>query len=91
MPRLDTELLQPLIKLYIHLGGGVLLGWVLGRCLPKTVPVFIGQFLFWIGVPVSIITFLRRADLSGAIWMGCIGVNLARCLDHRDMLTGSML
>jgi hypothetical protein len=69
MPSLDTELLQPLIKLYIHLGGGVLLGWVLGRCLPKTVPVFIGQFLFWIGVPVSIITFLRRADLSGAIWI----------------------
>ena len=69
MPRLDTELLQPLIKLYIHLGGGVLLGWLLGRCLPKTVPVFIGQFLFWIGVPVSIITFLRRADLSGAIWI----------------------
>jgi malate permease and related proteins len=64
-----TELLQPLIKLYIQLGGGVLLGWVLGRLMPKTVPVLIGQFLFWIGVPVSIITFLRHADLSGAIWI----------------------
>lgn len=61
--------LQPLIKLYIQLGGGVLLGWVLGRLLPKRVPTFIGQFLFWLGVPVSIITFLRRADLSGAIWI----------------------
>jgi len=69
MPSLDTELLQPLIKLYIQLGGGVLLGWVLGRLGPKKVPTFIGQFLFWIGVPVSIITFLRRADLSGAIWI----------------------
>ena len=69
MPTLDTELLHPLIKLYIHLGGGVLLGWVLGRLLPKRVPTFMGQFLYWIGVPVSIIAFLRRADLSGAIWI----------------------
>ena len=69
MPSVDTELLQPLIKLYIQLGGGVLLGWVLGRLLPKRVPTLIGQFLFWIGVPVSIITFLRGADLSGAIWI----------------------
>jgi hypothetical protein len=64
-----TDLLQPLIKLYIQLGGGVLLGWILGHWLPKSVPVIIGQFLFWIGVPISIITFLRRADLSGAIWI----------------------
>ncbi len=69
MPSPDTELLQPLIKLYIQLGGGVLLGWILGRFLPKTVPAFIGQFLFWIGVPLGIITFLRGADLSGAIWI----------------------
>jgi predicted permease len=69
MPSVDTELLQPLIKLYLQLGSGVLLGWVLGRLLPKRVPTLIGQFLFWIGVPVSIITFLRGADLSGAIWI----------------------
>jgi predicted permease len=69
MPSVDTELLQPLIKLYIHLGGGVLLGWIFGRLLPERVPTLIGQFLYWIGVPVSIIPFLRRADLSGAIWI----------------------
>lgn len=69
MPSLNIELLQPLIKLYIQLGGGILLGWVLGRLLPKRVPTLMGQFLFWIGVPVSIITFLRRADISGAIWI----------------------
>lgn len=69
MPSLDAELLQPLIKLYLQLGGGVLLGWVLGRLVPKKVPIFMGQFLYWIGVPISIITFLRRADLSGAIWV----------------------
>ncbi len=66
-----------MIKLYIQLGGGVLLGWVLGRVLPQTVPTFIGQFLFWIGVPVSIITFLRRADLSGAIWIAPVAAWMA--------------
>jgi predicted permease len=69
MPSFETELFQPLIDLYLHLGGAVLLGWVLGRCLPKSVPTKVGQFLFWVGVPLSIITFLRGADLSGAIWI----------------------
>ena len=69
MSNAAPELLQPLLKLYIQLGSGVLLGWVLGRFLPKTVPVLIGHFLFWVGVPVSIITFLHHADLSGAIWI----------------------
>ena len=66
-----------MIKLYIQLGGGVLLGWILGQALPKTVPTFIGQFLFWIGVPFSIIAFLRRADLSGAIWIAPVAAWMA--------------
>ncbi len=77
MPSFDTELLQPLIKLYLQLAGGVLLGWLLGRLVPKTLPAFIGHFLFWIGVPVSIITFLRRADLSGAIWIAPVAAWVA--------------
>lgn len=72
MPSPDTEFFQPLIKLYVQLGSAVLVGWILGRFLPKIVPVFIGKFLFWIGVPLSIIAFLRGADLSGAIWMAPI-------------------
>lgn len=87
MPSLNTELLQSLIKLYVQLGGGVLLGWILGRLVPKSLPTFIGQYLFWIGVPISIITFLRGADLSGAIWIApvaawvamLLGVGLAWC------------
>ncbi|HEY9904864.1 MAG TPA: AEC family transporter [Candidatus Sericytochromatia bacterium] len=75
--RFDTELFQPLIDLYIHLGGAVLLGWLLGRFLPKKVPTFIGQFLFWVGVPFSIITFLRGADLSGAIWIAPVAAWMA--------------
>jgi malate permease and related proteins len=77
MPSFETELFQPLIDLYLHLGGAVLLGWILGRLLPKSVPTFIGQFLFWVGVPLSIITFLRGADLSGAIWIAPVAAWMA--------------
>jgi len=35
------------------------LGFILGGKLPKVVPVYLGQFLFWIGVPISIVAFLR--------------------------------
>ncbi|MFP4124287.1 AEC family transporter [Coleofasciculus sp.] len=77
MPSLDPERLQPLFQLYLQLGGGVLLGWVLGLVMPRWIPTFIGQFLFWIGVPISIITFLRGADLSGKIWIAPIAAWVA--------------
>ena len=76
-PSINTELFKPLIDLYLHLGIAVLIGWILGRILPKNVPTFIGQFLFWIGVPLSIITFLRGADLSGAIWIAPVAAWMA--------------
>jgi predicted permease len=77
MPSPNTEIFQPLIKLYFQLGCTVLLGWILGRFLPHRVPVFIGKFLFWIGVPLGIIAFLRRADLSGAIWIAPVAAWMA--------------
>lgn len=77
MLSLDPERLQPLFQLYLQLGGGVVLGWVLGRLMPRWIPTFIGQFLFWIGVPISIITFLRGADLSGKIWIAPIAAWVA--------------
>ena len=58
-----------LLQLYIPLAGGVLLGWFLGYILPKSIPTYIGKFLFWIGAPISIVAFLRRANLSGPIWI----------------------
>jgi predicted permease len=77
MPSLNTELFQPLIKLYFQLGSAVLVGWILGRFLPHRMPVLMGKFLFWIGVPLSIIAFLRRADLSGAIWIAPVAAWIA--------------
>lgn len=66
-----------LLALYTQLGGLVLLGFILGSKLPKAVPTYLGRFLFWIGVPISILAFLRQTDLSGAIWLAPIFAWLA--------------
>ncbi|WP_442945118.1 hypothetical protein [Nostoc sp.] len=58
-----------LLELYVKLGGLVLVGFILGRKLPVTVPTHLGQFLFWVGVPISIVSFLRQSSLSGQIWI----------------------
>ncbi len=58
-----------LFQLYQWLIGGVLLGGILRLVLPDFVPVWIGQFLYWVGVPIGIFVFLRQADLSGGIWL----------------------
>lgn len=61
--------LESLLKLYLPLIGWVGLGLLLGRTLPSTIPLKLGKFLFWIGVPVGIMIFLRQADLSGSVWI----------------------
>lgn len=58
-----------LLQLYLPLVILVLSGFVLGSKLPATIPLYLGQFLFWVGVPLSIVAFLRQTDLSGAIWI----------------------
>ncbi|MDX2099930.1 MAG: AEC family transporter [Leptolyngbyaceae cyanobacterium bins.59] len=58
-----------LLKLYFTLLGWVVIGIILGRCLPQNAPNGLGQFLFWIGVPLSILAFLRHANLSLAVWV----------------------
>lgn len=69
-----------LFRLYVPLLTGVLVGvgisTLLGRVGSPTArvhrhqqaPLTLGKFLFWIGVPLSIIGFIRRADLSGHIY-----------------------
>ncbi|MBD2440115.1 AEC family transporter [Nostoc sp. FACHB-110] len=58
-----------LLELYVKLVGLVLVGFFLGRKLPATFPPRLGQLLFWVGVPISIVAFLRQADLSAQIWI----------------------
>lgn len=58
-----------LLTIYVPLVGWTLCGWVLGRLLPAAMPAYLGKFLFWIGVPVSIMAFLRHAHLSASLWL----------------------
>lgn len=58
-----------ILELYVPLVGLVLFGLLLGSKLPSDLHGYLGQFLFWLGVPISITAFLRRADLSGPIWI----------------------
>ncbi|MBD2728980.1 AEC family transporter [Nostoc sp. FACHB-892] len=73
-----------LLELYVKLGGLVLVGFILGRKLPVTVPTRLGQFLFWVGVPISIVSFLRQSSLSGQIW-------IAPALAYLAILLGAFL
>lgn len=61
--------LESLLKLYIPLILWVGLGLILGRVLPPQIPLRLGKFLFWVGVPIGIMIFLRQADLSGSVWL----------------------
>ncbi len=62
-------ILTNLLELYVKLGGLILVGFILGRKLPVTVPTHLGQFLYWVGVPISIVSFLRQSSLSAQIWI----------------------
>lgn len=58
-----------LLAVYTHLIGWTLAGWLLGRVLPQSSPAILGKFLFWIGVPISILGFLRQAQISLSLWI----------------------
>lgn len=76
---------NPLVMLYARLIGWTALGYVLGKFLPKIVTTYLGKILLFVGVPISIVSFLRQADLSGWIviapvtaWMAIfVGAGLA--------------
>lgn len=70
------------IKLYLPIGTAVCLGialsWLLShpwvqnrsdRALHRIVPGYLGKFLFFIGVPIGVVNFIRKADLSGSIYL----------------------
>ncbi len=70
------------MRLYGPIGAGVCAGIVLGALLHRfaphpgepqglyqQVPLRLGRFLFWLGIPLSIVGFMRRADLSGNLYL----------------------
>ncbi|MEG4116529.1 AEC family transporter [Microcoleus sp. N9_B4] len=58
---------NPLLKLYLNLIGWVAFGFFLGHLLPRSYSTYLAKFLFFFGTPLSIVAFIRRANLSGAI------------------------
>lgn len=71
-------------ELYVKLLGLILFGFILGKKLPSNASTHVGRFLFWVGVPISIIGFLIQTDLSGQIWM-------APVIAHLAILLGALL
>lgn len=69
--------LAQLWKLYLPLIGWVSCGLLAGYKLPKSIPLALGKFLFWIGVPLSILIFLRQADLTASVWVAPIAAWVA--------------
>jgi hypothetical protein len=62
---LTTKLLTIYIPLLVWTGTG----WLCGRFLPPKTAGYLGKFLFWVGVPIGIIAFLRHAKISAALWI----------------------
>lgn len=42
---------------------------LLGRWTSARGLAYLGQFLLWVGIPITIVAFLRTADLSGLLWL----------------------
>ncbi len=61
--------LSKLFAIYLPLIGWTGLGWLLGQWLPKSAPAYVGRFLFWVGVPIGIVAFLRHTQLSATLWL----------------------
>lgn len=64
-----NDLNHQLLELYVRLIPSILLGIILGFYIPNRCTSQIGKFLFHIGIPISIASFLRRADLSKPVWI----------------------
>lgn len=80
MFHLHGQLFEVILRLYGQLGISVAIGYGLGKLLPKYVPNWLGQFLFWVGSPLSIVIFIYRADLSAQVWIAPIAAWLASLL-----------
>lgn len=64
-------LIRLLLSLYLPLIAAVSGGGLLSYCLRggarQQVPAYLGRFLFYVGVPLSIVSFVYRTELSGAV------------------------
>jgi predicted permease len=77
-----SPMLEMIFQVYVPIAAGVLTGITVGHILSRfsngptpigdlhsRVPLTLGRFLFWIGIPISIIGFMRQADLSANLYL----------------------
>ncbi|MBF2029738.1 MAG: AEC family transporter [Oscillatoriales cyanobacterium C42_A2020_001] len=62
-------LISKLLTIYTPLIGWTGVGWIAARFLPASIPGYIGKGLFWVGVPIGIVAFLRHAQVSWSLWI----------------------
>ncbi|MBE9174519.1 AEC family transporter [Synechocystis salina LEGE 06155] len=71
-----------IFRLYLPIGVAILIGILLSFLLKQLqeklfknnqlsliIPNYLGKFLFWFGVPLGVINFTHKANLSGGIWL----------------------
>lgn len=68
----DQNLSYQLFGLYEKLLPSILLGFLMGLYISNKWISRIGKFLFYIGIPITISSFLRKADLSESVWLASI-------------------
>ncbi|MGP1383188.1 MAG: AEC family transporter [Thainema sp.] len=66
-----------LLSLYLPLIAGTGCGWLLAGVTSPRFIHWLGQSLYWVGVPISVFAFLRQADLSGSIWIAPLAAWIA--------------
>ncbi len=57
-----------LVKLYATLVLCVGSGWGMGAYVPSRFLARLGQFLFWVGMPVSVLGFVLNVRLDSSVW-----------------------
>jgi malate permease and related proteins len=61
--------IDSLTDIYLPLVGWTLAGLLFFRFLPEAVPRFMGRSLYWVGVPLQVLAFIQRADLTRSVWL----------------------
>jgi malate permease and related proteins len=47
-------------------------GFFLVRVLPPRWPGHLASFLFWVGTPLAVLSFIRRAEFSSSLWQAAV-------------------
>jgi predicted permease len=61
-----------LFQVYLPLLAWGSAGFLLVRVVPSRWPGYLASFLFWIGTPLAVLSFIRRSELSSSLWLAAV-------------------